>query len=82
MKNITASDKSCEDVRDGSCHCWDDLTGKVKMCAHKCDRIDDGCQGKKDEMGCSPSDHTWTGIGVVLVIVVVIILLIESILYK
>ena len=81
MKNITASEKDCSDARDGSCHCVDDLTGKVKLCAHKCDRIDDGCEGKKDE-DCSPPSHTWTGIGVVLVIIVVIILLIESILYK
>ena len=74
--------KDCDAARDGNCHCVDELTGKINMCAHKCDRIDDGCQGKKDEIGCSPSDHTWTGIAVVLVIIVVIILLIESILFK
>ena len=66
--------------------CADELTGDVKLCARKCDRIDDGCQRKNgtgiDEIGCSPPDHTWTGIGAVLVMVVVIILLIESTLYK
>ena len=72
MKIITTSDFSCKDA----------LTGNVTMCARKCDRINDGCQRNEDEIGCSPPDHTWTGIGAVLVMVVVIILLIESILYK
>ena len=80
MEDIT--ENSCENVGDGNCHCKDELTDEVNLCAHKCDRIDDGCKGKTDELNCSPTDHTWTGIGVVLIIIVVIILLIESILYK
>ena len=72
MKKITSSDFSCKDA----------LTGNVTMCARKCDRINDGCQRNEDEMGCSPNDYMWTGIGAALGMIFVIILLIESILYK
>ena len=72
IRNITASDFSCPDA----------VTEKVVLCARKCDRIDDGCRGKVDEIGCSPSDHKWTSIGAVLAMIVLIILLIESVLYK
>ena len=63
-------------------NCTDNLTGQVTLCAVRCDRIDDGCEGKIDEAGCSPQEHTNTYIGVALVAMVVIILLVESILYR